>query len=172
MKLWAKNMIIFLMQQRPSTLNGVIICHPQRMCVKTRGNVIMDSDADVWTFSKMHNLFPSMERTYSGDRSNPCHKHAFKNSANCFLFLFNCLGMCWAMKIEDMPPEQGMFSPTVDLFASIVMSHNWSVPTIWKKQYTCLGYVSNFSQWGNSEPPCSLRFFKEKSLENWCFSSF
>lgn len=47
MKLSAKNMIILLMQQRVSTLNGVIICHPKRMRVKTHGNVIMDSDAEV-----------------------------------------------------------------------------------------------------------------------------
>lgn len=35
------------MQQRLSTFNRVIICHPRRMRVKTRGNVIMDPDADV-----------------------------------------------------------------------------------------------------------------------------
>lgn len=46
MKLSAKNMIILFMQQRVSTSNGVIICHPKRMCVKTPGNVITDSDAD------------------------------------------------------------------------------------------------------------------------------
>jgi len=47
MKLLAKDMIMLLMQQRVSTFNGLIICHPKRMCVKTHGIVIMDSEADV-----------------------------------------------------------------------------------------------------------------------------
>lgn len=42
--------------------------------------------------------------------------------------------MCWAMKTEDMPSEEKAFFPTVDLFASIAMSYNWSVPTILKKK--------------------------------------
>lgn len=47
MKLSVKNTVILLTQQRVSTLNGLIICHPKRMCMKTHGNGIMNSDADV-----------------------------------------------------------------------------------------------------------------------------
>lgn len=95
----------------------------------------MDSDADAWTFSKMHNLLLSMQR-------NQWLLHVqktdvilvinmlFKSLTNFFLLLFYSLCMCWAMKIEDMTPEEEVFSLTVDLFASIVMSYNWFVPTI------------------------------------------
>lgn len=46
------------MQKRVNTLNCVTIWHPKRLRVKTHGNVIMDSHAEVGTSSKMCNLFP------------------------------------------------------------------------------------------------------------------
>lgn len=84
--------------------------------------------------------------------------------------------MCWAMKIEDMTPEEEGFSPTVDLFATPQNMYNCFVPTVWKKQYTSLGYVSNFSQWSNSEPPWTVNihfyFFKGKVTRELVFFLF